>query len=213
MTRSSTPRRNVGSQAPYRPTANANRPIARTTQKANVRTRKPNASTTLKYAHAVAMLESDNDMTIEAVADKFHLNPSSFRSYVRTWHPALLQIRRHKATISKYADAIAMLRTNPENSPTQVAKMYGYSPDTFRVYLRRHAPELLITGKRENGSSPCLYQRQTAARYDDAICFYNAYGGSLRSVAKRYGLIYNSFYSFLRRNQPHILYRNNRKGN
>lgn len=170
--------------------------------------RRPNAGAERKYAKALEALQSDKSLTIDAVAQRFDLNPSSFRSFVRTWHPSLLLGRSHMATAAKYADAIAAMREDPAIGLTEVAAAYGYSPDTFRGYLRRHAPELLEPAGIIADGAGHRCRRQSVARYDAAICFYNCTGGSLRGVAARYGLVYNSLYSYVRRNHPDLLYRN-----
>lgn len=172
-----------------------------------MRVRKPNAATKHKYSEALRMLEADRSVAIDAVAEKFGFNASTFRSFVRTWHPALLRMRRHVATAAKYADAIAALRKNPGSTPGEIAEAFGYSPDTFRGYLRRHAPELLNAGTVTADGRGCRSRIKSASRYDAAICFYDFAGGSLKSVANRYGLVYNSLYSYVRRNRPDLLYR------
>lgn len=167
--------------------------------------RKPNTASINKYSEAVSILHSDSRVSLEEVALKCGLNSRSLRSFVRKWHPELLKSRCHSSTATKYAEAISAMRNEPHICAAEIAARYGYCPDTFRSYLRRHAPELLHIDSSETGLTGPRLPRRGALRYQAPISWYALHGGTLKTVAERYGIPYNTLYAHVKRNRPDLL--------
>ena len=90
-----------------------------------------------------------------------------------------------------------------------MAGEYGFNPEVFRDYLHKHEPELAKKqGKRmtENGKYISLRAEE---KYAQAIELYNTTTESLKSIAKRLNIKYNSLGGFVRRNRPDVIINHN----
>lgn len=137
---------------------------------------------------------SDGRRTIEEVILETGVPPAGFKHYLDTWRRDIRHMRKN----AKYGEAIASLRTNPR-AVTEVAKEYGLNADVFREYIRKHVPDLAERQgmvRLENGS---LVKRSAWEKYRPAIEEFRKENGSLRPIALRHGLNYNSLLSFIKR--------------
>jgi len=186
----------------------------------------PSAVQVEKYREAVRMYRA-TAMTQKEIAAVTGVSLNGLRNHLRTWHPGLIlehrgvsgshagEVRlsdtKHylKATAAKYAEAIRRLKTT--GRPTaEVAREFGLHPETFRMYLHEHEPELaarlgmarLANGKRVSARS--------MEKYAEAIRLYETTGETLRAIARRLGLVYNSVSGFIRRNCPEAIGKHNR---
>lgn len=114
-----------------------------------------------------------------------------------------------KSTAAKYAEAIVRLKTGGK-STAKVAKEFGLHPETFRMYLHEHEPELAAAlGMTQLASGKRVLVR-SAERYGEAVRLYETTAEPLKSIAKRLGLHYNSVGGFIRRNRPDAIKVHNR---
>lgn len=145
------------------------------------------------YARALS-LYTEGRKTIEDVIRETGVPPAGFRHYLDQWHRDARRSRKE----GKYGYAIASLREKPR-AVTEVAKEFGLNADVFREYLKKHAPELAGDQgmvRLENGK---LVKKTAWEKYRPAIKEYRKEGGSLRPIALRHGLTYNSLLSFIKR--------------
>lgn len=153
----------------------------------------PKQQTTDLYASALKLYE-EGRKTIEEVTRETGVPLTGFKHFLDQWHRDL----RHDRKNGKYGDAIASLRETPR-SVALVAKEFGLNADVFREYLKNHAPDLAEGQgmvRLENGK---LVKKSAWDKYRPAIEEYRKGGGSLRAIADRHGLTYNSLFSFLKR--------------
>lgn len=153
----------------------------------------PRRQTDALYARALSIY-SDGRKTIEEVVRETGVPPVGFRHYLDKWRRDARRSRKD----GKYGAAITSLRANPR-AVTDVAKEYGFNADVFREYLKTHAPDLAEGQgmvKLENGK---LVKKTAWDKYRPAIEEYRQEGGSLRPIALRHGLNYNSLLSFIKR--------------
>lgn len=150
----------------------------------------------------------------------------AFRFYVHKWHKDLVCERlgisedinentdlrkarkKMKTVAAKYEKAIESLRLNPR-PVSKVAEEYGFNPEVFRDYLHKHEPDLAKQqGMRitENGKYISLRAEE---KYAQAIELYNTTTESLKSIAKRFNINYNSLGGFVRRNRPDTIINHN----
>lgn len=181
----------------------------------------PADETVAKYEEAVKLYR-ETSMDIEEIVTIVGVPLGGFRHHIRTWHTNLMVERRgfdrdvdysktkryKKSTVEKYAEAIVRLRTS--DLPTsKVAAEFSLNPETFRMYLKEHYPELVkIRGmvKVENGR---IVSRRSEAKYQEAIRLYETTDESLKSIAKRLGIQYNSIGGYIRRNYPEAIAKHN----
>lgn len=153
----------------------------------------PKQQTSDLYAAALKLYE-EGRKTIEEVIQETGVPLTGFKHFLDQWHRDL----RHNRKNCKYGNAIASLRESPR-SVALVAKEFDLHPDVFREYLKKHAPDLAEGQgmvRLENGK---LVKKSAWDKYRPAIEEYRKEGGSLRSIACRHGLTYNSLFSFLKR--------------
>lgn len=126
----------------------------------NGRKYEPLPATVEKYAEALNMYR-DTTLTMKEIVRRTGVPAEGFRFYLHKWHRALVLERsgivadadaelnitrsrqRMKTVAAKYAEAIESLRQHPR-PVAQVAREYGYHPEVFRGYLRKHEPELAV---------------------------------------------------------------------
>lgn len=187
----------------------------------------PTAETTDKYAEALELYRTSS-ISVEEIAQRFGLGLSAFRYHLRNWNPELMVERRgfdkdtdisktkryKKATVEKYAAAIERMKST-DLSISAVAKEFGHDPNIFRFYLKEHEPEIVA----RLGMKPLKDGRrvsvQSSEKYAEAIRLYETTTESLKSIAKRLGLVYVSLGNYVRRNHPELIEKHNTlvKGN
>jgi len=188
----------------------------------NGRRHEPKPETRERYREA-ARLYRDTALTVKEIAGKLGLNIYSLRSYLQTWHREELFARRgaeyregaslsgtkqyKKPAAAKYAAAIARLREEPDRPTTEVASEFGLHPEVFRQYLKEHEPELYARQGMMRAPNGRLVSRRSMERYGEALRLYESTDESLKSIAGRLGLTYNSLGGFLRRNFPELIER------
>ena len=163
-------------------------------------------------------------MSIKEIAQKTNVSLSGFTYHLYRWHRNLVLERKGivatednefmdlsttthflKSTKAKYAGAIKDLKDKKFSSVAQAATYYGFNPETFRVYISRHEPDLAeLYGqiKLDNGKTVLA---RSAKKYSEAITVFQTTKESLRSIAERFGLVYNSLGGYIRRNCPEAI--------
>lgn len=181
----------------------------------------PADETIAKYEEAVKLYK-ETSMDIEDIATTVGVPLGGFRHHLRAWHTNLMVERRgfdssvdysetkryKKSTVEKYAEAIEKLQASDLPTAT-VAVEFGLNPETFRMYLREHYPELVrVRGmiRTENGK---IVSHRGETKYKEAIHLYEATDESLKSIAKRLGIQYNSIGGYIRRNYPEAIEKHN----
>ena len=182
----------------------------------------PNKNTVAKYATAME-LYSTTSLSVEEIVSMANVTIGGFRHYLRTWHPEMMSQRRgfkksvslaqtkrySKSTAEKYADAITRMKKS-DASTAKIASEFGLNPETFRMYVKEHFPELAASrgmvkaGNGKTVSSSCV------SKYAEAIKIYESTAEPLKSIAGRFGLTYNSLGGFVRRNCPESIEKHKR---
>ena len=191
----------------------------------NGRIYRPTSESEEKYKKALSLYK-DTSLTMKEIVSQTGVSAEAFRFYVHKWHKDLVYERlgisgeidentdlrkarkKMKTVAAKYEKAIESLRLNPRPI-SKVAGEYGFNPEVFRDYLHKHEPELAKKqGKRmtENGKYISL---QAEEKYAQAIELYNTTTESLKSIAKRLNIKYNSLGGFVRRNRPDVIINHN----
>lgn len=153
----------------------------------------------------------------------------AFRNHLRMWHKKLIFKRRgvelpetssdrenlngvkrsNPWTAEKYAPAIEEL-VSGACSVEGIARKYGFVPEVFRDYLKNHHNRLwqsLGMVEMPNGKKVL---RRSYEKYAQAIGAYETTPESLKSIALRMGIPYNSIGGFIRRNMPEVIQSHNR---
>lgn len=181
----------------------------------------PNEDTISKYESAIELYKNTS-LSIQEIADISEVNIGGLRHYLRTWHPELMVQRRgfdedvpfeqtkryKKITAEKYADAIEYLKKTDE-STAQVAAKFGLNPEVFRMYVKEHYPELTKVRGRIKIDNGKIVSNRSAEKYTEALRLYESTSESLKSIASRLGLVYNSLGGFIRRNYPEAIEKHN----
>ena len=116
--------------------------------------------------------------------------------------------RRVKTTAAKYAEAIDSLKRKPR-PVAKVAAEFGFNPEVFRAYLRKHEPELALRHGRARMGNGRSVSRAGMEKYSEAVRLYATTKESMRSIAARLGLVYKTVDNFVRRNCPDVTARHN----
>lgn len=189
----------------------------------NGRKYEPSPRTVQKYAQALALYRN-TALTMKSIVQQTGVSAEGFRSYLHKWHrdlvlerlgidsnasmPTNLLKAKHKLkTVAvKYAAAIQSMKENLR--PTAVvAAEFGFHPETFRNYLHKHEPELAgRLGKTHNRNGKQV-SVQSEEKYSEAVHLYETTTESLKSIARRLGLTYNSVGGYVRRNYPEAIRR------
>ncbi|MDE6697695.1 MAG: hypothetical protein K2K25_12515 [Muribaculaceae bacterium] len=82
----------------------------------------------------------------------------------------------------------------------EVAAEFGFNPEVFREYLLRHEPQLAARQGMERRADGRFVKRSSTEKYAKAIEEYAKSADSLRDIAERHGLVYNSLCGYVRRN-------------
>lgn len=189
----------------------------------NGRKYRPAMKTEQKYAQAL-MLYRDTALTMKDIAQKTHVPLEGFRAYLHKWHKDLVLLRsglnaetedgidlrkarkRMKTVTAKYEKAICSLRENPRPI-SQVAAEFGFNSEVFRSYLHKHEPDLAQQQGMMRTLDGKWVSRRSYEKYTEAVHLYETTTESLKSIAKRLGLTYNSVGGYVRRNYPEAIAR------
>jgi transposase-like protein len=181
----------------------------------------PSKETIEKYAEAIELYRNSS-LSVEEIVAATNVNLGGFRNYLRTWHSELMVQRRgfdkgvalektkryNKLTAEKYAAAIERLR-NSDLSTARVAAEYGLNAGLFRMYVKEHYPELTNARGMTTASNGKRVSARSANRYAEALHLYETTDESLKSIAQRLGITYNSISGYSRRNHPEAIERHN----
>lgn len=181
-----------------------------------------------RYAEALELYRTTS-LPMKDICAMSGVKPSVFSNYMRMWHKGLIFKRRgvvlpedtsdrqsldgvkrsNPWVAEKYSSAIAELKS--ENiSVEAVARKYGFIPVVFREYLKNHHYELWQRmGMIELDGGKKVFRR-SYEKYKEAIEAYGTSEESLKSIAKRMNIPYNSIGGFIRRNMPEAIERHNR---
>ena len=191
----------------------------------NGRKYRPSAETEKKYAEALKLYK-DTALTVKDIVRRTGVTAEGFRAYLHKWHRNLVlerlgisgdvgenadlrgERRRVKTTAAKYAEAI----DSPKRKPRPVAKVaaeFGFNPEVFRAYLRKHEPELALQHGRARMGNGRSVSRAGMEKYSEAVRLYATTKESMRSIAARLGLVYKTVDNFVRRNCPDVTARHN----
>ena len=178
----------------------------------------PKPAIVAKYAEALHLYRT-TPLSARKIARQTGLPVKGFYKYLQTWHMDLVcarrnipyeegqsvdwsQVRKYNpATKVKYADAIRRLKQS-DLTTAAVAAEFGLQPECFRQYLKEHEPELYARQgmtKTENGRA---VSRRSMAKYAEAIRLYGSTSGSLKSLARRFGVNECSLRDFIKRHFP-----------
>jgi len=180
-----------------------------------------------KYGEAVRLYRT-TALTQKEIVARTGVTLNGLRNHLRTWYPELILEHRGvkcsnraaerkmretkhylKSTAAKYARAIRRLKATGQ-STAEAARAFGLNPETFRMYLHEHEPELAA----RLGMTLLPNGRRVSARsmekYAAAVRLYETTDEPLHSIARRLGLVYNSIFGFIRRNCPESVERHNR---
>lgn len=185
----------------------------------------PEPETVEKYKKALELYKHTS-MIVKDIVQQTDVPLEGFRYYLRTWHRDLMLERRGvniatvdrdcidlkqtkrylKSSASKYADAIASLKAGSK-SIQQAATNFGLHPETFRMYLKEHEPELAMRYGMMKTADGKYVSKLAAEKYAEAIRLYETTTENLKSIAQKLGLVYNSLGGYVRRNCPEAMER------
>ena len=188
----------------------------------NGRKYEPAPETDQKYAEALELYRT-TALTLKEIVEQTGVPMEGFRFYLHKWHKELVlersgitgedealdlrKARRRMKTVAvKYEQAIESLRKRPR-PVAQVAKEFGFNPETFRDYLRKHEPDLAGQQGMSRTEEGKRLSRRSEEKYAEAIHLYETTTEDLKSIAKRLGLTYNSLGGYIRRNHPEAIER------
>ena len=183
----------------------------------------PSKDTIAKYEAAIELYRNTSK-SVEEIVVMLGVNIGGFRHYLRTWHPELIVQRRgfdadvelaqtkrySKQAAEKYAEAIEALKSS--DLPTaKVAAEFGLHPDMFRAYVKEHYPSLAQGRGMTTTDSGRVVSNRSKLKYAEALRLYETTPETLKSIAQRLGLTYNSLSSYIRRNHPEAMARHNER--
>lgn len=189
----------------------------------NGRKYEPSFETKQKYAEAVALYKN-MDLSVKDIVRQTGVTKEGFRAYLHKWHKDLVLERlgitaginddvdlrkikcRMKTTAAKYAGAIESLKLNPRPF-AGVAAEFGFNPETFRQYIHKYEPELAKQLGMTRTVDGKIVLRRSEEKYREAVYLYETTTESLRSIAARLGLTYNSVGGYIRKNYPDVIQR------
>lgn len=189
----------------------------------NGKVRCPGEEYTERFNKALALYQTTS-MPVKEICRITGTDLQAFRNHLRMWHKRLIFKRRgfelpdtesdresldgiersNPWTAEKYAPAIEELASGTE-SVEGIARKYGFVPEVFREYLKKHHKQLWESmGMIE---LPCGKKvlRRSYEKYAQAIEIYETTTESLKSIALRTGIAYNSIGGFIRRNMPEVI--------
>lgn len=171
-----------------------------------------------KYAAALHLYRT-TPLSAQKIARQTGLPVKGFYKYLQTWHMDLVcarrnipyeegqsvdwsQVRKYNpATAAKYADAIRRLEES-RLTTAAVAAEFGLHPECFRQYLKEHEPELYARQGMVKTTNGRMMSGGSMAKYGEAVRLYGTTAGSLRSLARRFGVNECSLGQFIKRHFP-----------
>ena len=187
----------------------------------NGRIYRPSPATKQRYAQALELYRNTT-LTMKEIVRRTGVPAEGFRFYLHKWHKDLVIERlgissnvsghtdlrkarkRMKTVAAKYAEAIESLKNNPR-PVAKVAAEYGFNPEVFRDYLHKHEPELARQQGMLKTANGKTVSRRSEEKYGEAVRLYGTTTESLKSIAARLGLTYNSVGGYIRRNYPEVM--------
>lgn len=181
------------------------------------------ATTKQRYAQALELYRNTT-LTMKEIVRRTGVPAEGFRFYLHKWHKDLVIERlgissnvsghtdlrkarkRMKTVAAKYEKAIKSLRTNPR-PVSVVATEFGFHPEVFRDYLHKHEPELARQQGMMKTANGKIVSRRSEEKYAEAVRLYGTTTETLKSIAARLGLTYNSVSGYIRRNYPEVIAR------
>lgn len=178
----------------------------------------PKPATVEKYAEAVRLYRT-TPLAARQIARQTGVSMKGFYEYLQKWHPDLVcrrkgvpyeegvsvdrsQVRKYNpATAAKYAGAIRRLKES-RLTTAAVAAEFGLHPDCFRQYLKEHEPELYARQGMVKTTNGRMMSGGSMAKYGEAVRLYGTTSGSLKSLARRFGVNECSLRDFIRRHFP-----------
>lgn len=175
------------------------------------------------YASAIEMYR-DTDLTISEVAEKCNVSRAGLCQFLRFYHKDIIasksarrkaaakeaKVRKsqmpvkrrfRKSAAAKYGAAIESLKKDPR-PVAEVAAAFGLNPEVFREYLKIHEPQLAAQQGMMQQPNGKIVRRSSAEKYAQAILEYASTSESLKSIAQRHGIVYNSIRAYIQRNCP-----------
>lgn len=187
----------------------------------NGRIYRPSPATKQRYAQALELYRNTT-LTMKEIVRRTGMPAEGFRFYLHKWHKDLVIERlgissnvsghtdlrkarkRMKTVAAKYEEAIESLKNNPR-PVAKVAAEYGFNPEVFRDYLHKHEPELARQQGMMKTANGKTVSRRSEEKYGEAVRLYGTTTESLKSIAARLGLTYNSVGGYIRRNYPEVM--------
>lgn len=187
----------------------------------------PRAEYTERFQEALTLYRTTS-LPVKRICKMTDTDLQAFRNHLRMWHKRLIfkrlgielsetqsdresldGIKRSNPwTAEKYAPAIAELASGA-GSVEGIARKYGFVPEVFRTYLREHHRQLWQSMGMVEMPNGRKVLRRSYEKYEPAIKAYETTTESLRSIASRMGIAYNSIGGFIRRNMPEVIQRHN----
>lgn len=180
----------------------------------------PRQSTLSKYEKAIELYRTTS-LDVKEIARITQVNLGGFRYHLKNWHPELIVSRRgfkgvgleqtkryNRSAAEKYAPAIERLRSSGLPTAT-VAAEFGFKPEAFRMYLKEHCPELAAKRGMTKSSNGKTVSSLSQEKYSQALQLYTTTTESLYSIARKFGITYNSIGGYVRRNHPEAILRHN----
>lgn len=178
----------------------------------------PKPATEEKYAEALRLYRT-TPLSASRIARQTGVTRKGFCGYLQKWHKDLvcrrkgipyeegvpvkwLEVRKYNpATAAKYAGAILRLKES-RLTIAAVAAEFGLHPDCFRSYLKEHEPELYARQGMVKATNGRMMSGGSMAKYGEAVRLYGTTSGSLKSLARRFGVNECSLRDFIKRHFP-----------
>lgn len=191
----------------------------------NGRLRLPDRELSRCFARALELYRSTS-ASMKDICAATDTDLQAFKHHLHMWHkdlifrrlgaepprdssdrPRLKGVRRsNPRTAEKYAGAIAELRAGG-TTVEETARRHGFVPEVFRSYLKKHQHDLWLSMGMTVLPGGRRVLRRSYEKYAEAIHAYETSTESLRAIALRFGINYNTLSGFIRRNMPEAIRR------
>ena len=187
----------------------------------------PRPETIAKYSEALNLYITSGK-TIREICRETGVTFGGFSGYLHMWHRGQKLVRRGfdwngesdpdlegtpqylKSTACKYAEAIRVLKDNPDRAVADVAAQFGFNPEVFREYLKKHEPEIYAHHGMTRLPDGKLVKLSSEEKYGAAVKEYAASAEPAKAIAARHGLVTNSLMGYILRNCPQARESHNR---